>query len=192
MPEELDSLLARLRQVLDEDDFREVASAVGVDPDAVDGAGGGGSGSDVPPAATEASAGEMKADGEGAPDEAVTEDELEARLEEIREEAVSQADLAEVVDELEASAQKALAEALPGVVEGVGQKMAGGVDYADEIGDAFGTGGRTATGLEAGRTPTGVGSGRRSGTRQKAGDGAGADGVDYTDEIEAAFGVGGD
>lgn len=135
----------------------------------------------------------QKADGEGAPDEAITEDELEARLEEIREEAVSQADLAEVVDELEASAQKALAEALPGVAEGVAEKMAsgGGVDYSDEIGDTYGTG-RPATGLEAGRTPTGSGSGRRGGTRQKAaGDGGADEAVDYSEEIEAAFGSGG-
>ena len=60
----------------------------------------------------------------------------------------------------------------------------GRVDYSGEIGETFGSG-RTATGLERGRVPTGAGSG---GTSQRM-DGDGSEAVDYTEEVAAAFGA---
>jgi len=139
-------------------------------------------------------AGEMKAGGSGdgedqgtaSPDDPITESEPEAALADIREDAITHEELAEVVSDLEESAQEALMDALPGLAEEVGQKMATGgrVDYSGEIGETFGSG-RTATGLERGRVPTGAGSG---GTSQRM-DGDGSEAVDYTEEVAAAFGA---
>jgi hypothetical protein len=191
MPEDLEAILARVEEELGEDARAALAEAVGMDGDRA-----GGSGSDLPEDVNEAKEGEMKAsgsgDGEGqgqgqetaSPDDPITEAELEEALADIREDAITHEELAEVVSDLEESAQEALMDALPGLAEDVGQKMATGgrVDYTSEIGETFG-GGRTATGLEAGRTPTGTG-----GTSQKM-DADGSEAVDYTEEIAAAFGA---
>jgi hypothetical protein len=186
MPDDLKAILARVEEELGEDARAALAEALGLDGDRADR-----SGSDLPDDVDEAMAGEMKAGGDGeetaSPDDPITEAELEERLEEIRDEALTQDELAEAVDDLEESAKEALMDALPGLAEQVGQKMArGGVDYTGAIGEAFGSG-QTATGLERGRTPTGSG----RGTRQKmdAG-GSESEGVDYTEEIAAAFGAG--
>lgn len=192
MPQDLEAILVHVEEELGEDARAALAEAVGMDGDRA-----GGSGSDLPDDVDEAMAGEMKAggsgDGEGqgqetaSPDDPITEAELEEALADIREDAITHEELAEVVSDLEESAQEALMDALPGLAEEVGQKMATGgrVDYSSEIGEAFG-GGRTATGLEAGRTPTGTG-----GTSQKM-DADGSEAVDYTEEIAAAFGAGAD
>ena len=185
MPDDIEAILARVEEELGEDARAALAEAVGLDGSA----GAGRSGSDLPDDVEEAMAGELKAGGDGegeetaSPDDPITEAELEAALADIREDAITHEELAEVVSDLEESAQEALMDALPGLAEEVGQKMATGerVDYTRAIGKAFGRG-RTATGLKAGRTPTGSG-----GTSQKM-DAGGSEAVDYTAEIAAAFG----
>jgi len=188
MPEDLEAILARVEEELGEDARAALAEAVGMDADRA-----GGSGSNLPDDVDEAMAGEMKAGGSGegqgqetdSPDDPITESELEAALADIREDAITHEELAEVVNDLEESAQEALMDALPGLAEEVGQKMGTGGrgDYTSEIGETFG-GGRTATGLEAGRTPTGTG-----GPSQKM-DAGDSDAVDYTEKIAAEYAPG--
>jgi len=180
MPEDLEAILARVEEELGEDARAALAEAVGLD----DSAGSGQSESSRPPDVEEAMAGELKAQGSG-DGEPVTREDLEAALENLDGEVVTEEDLAELVDDLEASAKEALMDALPGITEEVGQKMATGghADYTSEIGETFGTG-RTATGLEAGRTPTGTG-----GPSQKM-DAGGSNAVDYTEKIAAEYAPG--
>ena len=122
--------------------------------------------------AEEAQEGEMKGDGEGPPGEgeeeeeeeeegeksggdelpdgAVTKEELDQRLTELQEETVSKEDLESVKSDLEEASKSAISEALPGIVEDVGEKMATGettspaggstadsVDYSEDIAGAF-------------------------------------------------------
>ena len=176
MPNDIEAILARVEEELGEDARAALAEAVGLD----DSAGSGQSGSSPLTDVEEAKDGELKAHGSG-DGEPVTREDLEAALEG----AVTEEDLAELVDNIEASAKEALMDALPGITEEVGQKMATGgrADYTSEIGDTFG-GGRTATGLEAGRTPTGTG-----GPSQKM-DAGGSDAVDYTEKIAAEYAPG--
>jgi len=123
--------------------------------------------------ADEAKEGEMKGDGEGPPGEeeeeeeeeeksggdelpdgAVTKEELDQRLTELQEETVSKEDLESVKSDLEEASKSAISEALPGIVEDVGEKMATGettspaggstadsVDYSEDIAGAFSPGG---------------------------------------------------
>jgi len=179
VPEDLEAILARVEEELGEDARAALAEAVGLD----DSAGSDQSGSSLPTDVEEAKDGELKAHGSG-DGEPVTHEDLEAALEG----AVTEEDLAELVDDLEASAKEALMDALPGITEDVGQKMAtGGVDYADDIVDTYDRGPRT-TGLEHGRVPTGAGSG---GTSQKTdAGGSEREPVDYAEDIAAAFKTG--
>ena len=179
MPNDIEAILARVEEELGEDARAALAEAVGLD----DSAGSGQSGSSPPTDVEEAKDGELKAHGSG-DGEPVTHEDLEAALEG----AVTEEDLAELVDDLEASAKEALMDALPGITEDVGQKMAtGGVDYADDIADTYDRGPRT-TGLEHGRVPTGAGSG---GTSQKTdAGGSEREPVDYAEDIAAAFSTG--
>lgn len=201
MPKNLETLLDRVEEELGADAWAALADAIGldVDPDRRSG-----SDSNFPNDVDEAQAGEMKAgtepqkaynahlpageDGdteERVPEDAVTESDLDARLEELREELLLEEDLAEVVDDLEASAQEALAEALPGVVEDVGEKMAsGGRGYVDEVQETYGLV-RTAPGFEAGRTPAGTG----RGTQQKL-DSGDSGGESYREQIQDTFAPG--
>lgn len=121
--------------------------------------------------AEEAQEGEMKGDGEGPPGEgeeeeeeeeeaksgedelpdgAVTKEELDQRLNELQESTVSKEDLEDVKSDLEEASKSAISEALPGIVEDVGEKMATGettspaggstadsVDYSEDIAGAF-------------------------------------------------------
>lgn len=186
MSDDVRAILERMRSELDEDGFRELANAVGVDPDEFDG-----TGSDVPQDATEAKDGEMKI-GAGAagkadedratPDDAVTEAELEEALADIRADAVTQEDLADVIEDLEQAAQKALMEELPGITEQVGQKMAtgrGGSTYGGSITSTF----APAASPGPGRNP--VARSRDGATAEKM-NGSGEP-VDYADAIEDAF-----
>lgn len=192
MSEDLEALLARVESEMGEEERAAFEQAIAAVAEEELNGGGGSRGQDGKvgnPAADEAMAGQLKARGSGSdegsvPDGAVTEDELEARLEAFREEALTHEELAEVIDDLEASTREALMDALPEITEDVGQKMAASrVDYTGAIGEAFGTGG-TPTGLEPGRTPTGSG----GGTSQKM-DTDDSESVDYTEDIQGAFGA---
>ena len=175
MPDDLKAILARVEEELGEDARAALAEAVGLD----DSAGSGQSGNSLPTDVEEAKDGELKAHGSG-DGEPVTREDLEAALEG----AVTEEDLAELVDNIEASAKEALMDALPGITEEVGQKMAtGGVDYAGDIADTYGRGSRE-TGLEHGRVPTGAASQKMEGDRSESG------AVDYTEDIAAAFRMG--
>lgn len=127
-------------------------------------------------AAEEAAEGEMKEENEGedeeeedeksgegeggdadVPDGVVTEEKLDERLEEFKSElegGVSEEELAEKMGDLEESMKGAINEAVPGIVEDIGEKMATGetsdpaggsthdqVDYGEEITAGFGSGG---------------------------------------------------
>lgn len=183
MPDDIEAILARVEEELGEDARAALAKAVGID----DSAGSGQSESSLPTDVEEAKDGELKAYGSG-DGEPVTHEDLEAALEDLDGEVVTEEDLAELVDDLEASAKEVLMDALPGITEEVGQKMAtGGVDYAGDIADTYGRGSR-ATGLEHGRVPTGAGSG---GTSQKMNAGGSErEPVNYAEDIAAAFRTG--
>jgi len=118
--------------------------------------------------AEEAAEGEMKGEGEGPPsgdgeeeeeeeedekelpEEAVSKEELDQRLTELQDSTVSKEDLEDVKSDLEEASKSAISEALPGIVEDVGEKMATGetsspaggstadsVDYSEDIAGAF-------------------------------------------------------
>lgn len=98
-----------------------------------------------------------KATGGDVPDNVVTEEKLDERLEELKSEVeagVSEEELAEKMGDLEESMKGAINEAVPGIVEDIGEKMATGettdpaggsthdqVDYGEEIAASHGSGG---------------------------------------------------
>lgn len=86
----------------------------------------------------------------GVPDDVVTKEELDERLEELKSEQVTQEDIESIKSDLEEASKSAINEALPGIVEDVGEKMATGetpspaggsthdsVDYGEDIQGAF-------------------------------------------------------
>ncbi|UTF55991.1 hypothetical protein [Natronosalvus rutilus] len=95
--------------------------------------------------------------GDGLPDGVVTEEKLDERLEEFKadlEGGVTEEELAEKMGDLEESMKGAINEAVPGIVEDIGEKMATGetsdpaggsthdqVDYGQDIASNFGSGG---------------------------------------------------
>lgn len=96
---------------------------------------------------------EGKSDGGDVPDDVVTKEELDERLEELKSDQVSQEDLESIKSDLEEASKSAINEALPGIVEDVGEKMATGetpspaggstadsVDYSEDIAGAFAPG----------------------------------------------------
>jgi len=118
------------------------------------------------------------------PDDPITEAELEAALADIEEDALTHEELAEVVSDLEESAQEVLMDALPGIAEEVGQKMAtGGRGYTGSIQSEYAPGARS-TPSGAGRNPVADGTAEKM---EAGGSGRDSESVDYTDEIAAAF-----
>lgn len=148
-------------------------------------------------------AGQGKAeDGDGdVPEEALTEEELERRLDEIRadlEGAVTEDDVDEALEELRESAKAAIGEAVPGLVEDVGQKMAGvrrgAADYGAAIARGFSGGEVPDDGvsidLDYDRPGAASGSGSGSSAPESTKANGQGEGRDYGEQIEGAFGSG--
>lgn len=168
--EEVGEDLQAILDAVEEEVGEEAATALRVALS--EGKGGGGSGGSDDGGdgdAEEAKDGEMKGDGEdedddepgedenpGAdekslPDDAVSKEQLDERLEELKSDMVTSEDIESVKENLEESTKSAINETLPGIVEDVGEKMATGdtpspaggstadtVDYTEDIQTAFG------------------------------------------------------